>query len=314
VPEREAPTVDEAARDIETMEVRGAAKLSRHAVSALGRAAREGGSADELREAARRLLATRPSAVSLRNGLAYAIGGLDEEGPDAVHARAGRYVHDSLRARERVARHGARLIEGADVVLTHCNSQAAVHTIASRHDQAPLEAAIVLETRPWRQGLITARQLVEHDVPVRFTVDAAMRTALDRADAVVTGCDTIARNGDVVNKIGTRLLALAAEEANVPFYVTAESFKLDPSSNTGGDVRIEERDPDEVLEDPIDGVTVHNPVFDVTPAERIRRIATEDDAHEPANVVEVFEDTWGAQLAEGARRLDAGKTDEGPPS
>lgn len=293
----DAPSVDEAARAIETMEVRGAAKLARHAVRALGRRALDGASSQALREDAETLLATRPTAVSLRNGLAYALAGLDEGGPEQVRARAERFVHDSLRARDRVGRRAGRLLEGADVVLTHCNSQAALAGILTRHHEDPFEAVIALETRPWRQGLITARQLAEEDVPTRFMVDAAMGRALERADAVVTGCDAIAANGDVVNKIGTRLLSLAAEDAGVPFYVAAESFKVDPRSPTGEDVPIEERDDAEVLEDPIEGVTVDNPVFDVTPAARVEAIATEDGAFAPDEVLGAFQRSWGEEIA-----------------
>lgn len=293
---RDAPTVDEAARDIETMEVRGAAKLARHAVSALGGLANDGADADAIRQAARRLRETRPTAVSLRNGLAYALGGL-EQGPEAVYARSERFVHDSLRARERVGRRAARLLEDADIVLTHCNSQAALSGIFTRHAQDPFDEVIALETRPWRQGLITARQLADEDVPATLMVDAAMGRALERADAVVTGCDTIAANGDIVNKIGTRLLSLAAEDAGVPFYVAAESFKVDAQAATGADVAIEERKAAEVLEEPIEGVQVDNPVFDTTPAARVSRIATEDGAYEPGDVLAAFRKSWGGDLA-----------------
>ncbi len=276
------------------MEVRGAAKIARHAASALGSLAHGGASADEIRSAADRLGSTRPTAVSLRNAIEYVLGGLDEEGgTDAVYARAERFVHDALRARERVGRVGGRLLQGADIVLTHCNSQAAITAIEARHANDPLEAAIVLETRPWRQGLITARQLAEAGVPVRFMVDAAMATALDHADAVVTGCDTIAANGDIVNKIGTELLSLAAQDAGVPFYVAAESFKIDPRSATGTDVPIEEREEIEVLEEAIPGVEVANPVFDVTPADRIGQIALESGPTPPDHALAVFESAWG---------------------
>jgi len=297
----DAPDVDQAAHDVETMAVRGAGKLARHAVRALGRRAAEGATSDELRQARDTLAGARPTAVSLRNGLAYAIGGLEEDGAEAVEARARRFVHDSLRARERVGRRTARLLEGADVVLTHCNSQAALAGLFTRHHEDPFEAVIALETRPWRQGRITAEQLADEGLPARFMVDAAMGTALGRADAVVTGCDTIARNGDVVNKIGTRLLAMAAEDRGVPFYVAAESFKLDPRAATGEDVPIEERADAEVLEDPIDGVEVDNPVFDVTPVARVTRIATEAQAHVPEDVLGAFQAAWGDEIADPAR-------------
>lgn len=293
MPPREAPTVEDAARDIRSMEVRGAAKIARHAASALGGLAHDGATPDRIRQAAEQLQATRPTAVSLRNAIEYVAGGLDEGDAETVYARAERFVHDALRARERVGRVGGRLLEGADVVVTHCNSQAAITAIEARHAADPLEAVVVLETRPWRQGLITARQLAEAGVPVRFMVDAAMATALDQADAVITGCDTIAANGDIVNKIGTELLSLAAEDAGVPFYVAAESFKIDARSATGDQVPIEEREDTEVLEDPIPGVEIDNPVFDVTPADRIARIALETGPTSPGDVLEAFQATWG---------------------
>lgn len=296
VPFDDAPTVEQAAEDIETMEIRGAAALARHAVKALGRRAQEDASREDLEQAARTLLGTRPTAVSLRNGLAYALGA-SGDGAEAVHARAQRFVHDSLRARERVGRRAATLLEDARVVLTHCNSQAALAGLQTRHAEDPFEAVIALETRPWRQGLITARQLAESEIPARFMVDAAMSAGLEQADAVLTGCDTIAANGDIVNKIGTRLLSLACQEQEVPFYVAAESFKVDDQAPTGEDVAIEERDDAEVLEDPIEGVTVDNPIFDVTPARRVAKIATEDGTYDPNEVLGAFQQSWGDQLA-----------------
>ncbi len=296
VPFNDAPTVDQATHDIETMSVRGAAALARHAVQAIGRLAQNEASDAEMQDAAQRLLATRPTAVSLKNALAYTLDALPS-GPSAVEARAQRFVHDSLRARERVGRRAATLLEDANIVITHCNSQAALAGIETRHAERPFEHVIVLETRPWRQGIITATQLADKGIPARFMVDAAMGAALERADAVITGCDTIAANGDIVNKIGTRLLSLASKEANVPFFVAAETFKVDPNAPTGHDVPIEERDDAEVLEDPIEGVVVDNPVFDVTPAERVKRIATEEGAHPPGEALGAFERSWGTELA-----------------
>lgn len=298
VSEPEAPTIEEAAHAIETMEVRGAAKIARHAAAALGRLASEGADEASLREAGDRLLGTRPTAVSLRNSVEYVLDGLDES-LAAVEARSQRFVHDALRARERVARNGARLLEGADVVLTHCHSQAAATSIIARHDRDPLDAVIVLETRPWRQGLITARQLAAEGLPVEFMVDAAMGLALERAEATIVGVDTIASNGDVVNKVGTSLVSLACRDAEVPFYVAGESFKVDPRSRRGEDVEIEERDPGEVLDEPLEGVSVVNPVFDVTPSQRITQMALEAGCFDPTDALDVYERTWASRDGAG---------------
>ena len=152
----------------------------------------------------------------------------------------------------------------------------------------------MLETRPWRQGVLTARQLAEEGVPVRFLVDAAMGAALEGADAVVTGADTIAANGDVINKIGTSLLSLCAQDAGVPFHVAAEAFKVDLEAPTGRDVRIEERPATEVLDEPIDGVDVLNPVFDVTPAARVTAIVCDMGVLRPVELADAYRRVWAA--------------------
>lgn len=289
-------TVDRAARDIETMRVRGAGRIARHAVQALHdlAASHEGSEralAAELGKAARRLVATRPTAVSLRNAVEEAtapLGGSDGELRPAVLSATRGFLARSVAAVEAISALGARLLDRDGSVLTHCNSACSVGVIAKAREQHDLRA-IVTETRPRRQGLLTARQLRERRVPVTFIVDGAVNLVMPDVDWVVVGADSVALNGDVVNKVGTSLVALSAQEHGVPFYVAAETYKVDRRARTGRDVRIEERDPREVADARVlGGARVFNPVFDVTPGPLVRRIITERGIVPPARVGDVL--------------------------
>ncbi|HEV8360941.1 MAG TPA: S-methyl-5-thioribose-1-phosphate isomerase [Candidatus Thermoplasmatota archaeon] len=299
-------TVARAARDIESMRVRGAGKIARHAVAALRDVAAthegsEGRLARELQRSARRLVATRPTAVSLRNAVEEATAPLARHNGSLradVLAASERFLDRSLRAVEVISTAGAKLLDGDGVVLTHCNSACSVGVIATAARRHRLEA-IATETRPRRQGHLTATQLRARGVPVTLIVDGAVNLAMREVDWVVVGADTIARNGDVVNKVGTSLVALSAREHGVPFYVAAETYKVDRRARTGEQVAIEERAAREVLEGRrLPGVRVANPVFDVTPARLVTRIVTEVGTVPPSGLAPL--------LARSSRRRRAG--------
>lgn len=291
-PLRTVLTVGRAARDIETMKVRGAGRLARHAVQALHDLAATHPGPDralqaELRRAAKRLVATRPTAVSLRNAVEEATSPLASRNGDmraAVLTASQRFIARSHAAVETISLLGARLLDGDGWVLTHCNSACSVGVIAKAREGHDIRA-FACETRPRRQGLLTAAQLRQRRVPVTLIVDSAMNLVMPDVDWVVVGADTIAANGDVVNKVGTSLVALSAKQHGVPFYVAAETYKVAPWARSGRDVRIEQRAAREVV-DPRDapGVGVYNPVFDVTPARLVTRIVTEAGVVRPSAV------------------------------
>lgn len=302
---------DEAQEAIRTMEVRGAAAIGRTAATALAEAAgRYDGDADDfypfLEDRARALLATRPTAVSLKNAVNHVLRGVTERQdratdaggspPDlealrhAAEAAAEAFAKRSLDALDQIARHAAERIDDGDAVLTHCNSQAALGGIVLAHEQGRDVRVYATESRPFRQGLITVRQLSKAGVPARYVVDSAMGHVMDHVDVCMVGADAITATGTVVNKIGTRLVALAARASGVPFYTCAETYKFHPDTLDGKGVPIETRPVEEVIDpDELpDGVTVENPVFDFTPARYVDAIITEVGvvgAHEAANVI-----------------------------
>jgi methylthioribose-1-phosphate isomerase len=145
------------------------------------------------------------------------------------------------------------------------------------------------ETRPLLQGSrLTAWELGEAGIPVTVLADSAAATLMHdgKIDLVIVGADRIAANGDVANKIGTYSLAIAAKHHGVPFYVAAPTSTVDPTTATGADIDIEQRDGDEVrrtggtLTTPVDA-NVYNPAFDLTPASLITAIITDRGIHRP---------------------------------
>lgn len=275
--------ISTAADDIRSMRVRGAALIGKHAATALAQfSGIWRGDAASLDAAAAKLIAARPTAVSLPNAVRFVVARAKAAQPEsarpaALRAAADEFLHRAEDALSQIASQGAALIPEGGTVLTICNSQGAIRPMIEARKLGRAFEAIALETRPWRQGLLTATQLHKGGVSVSLAVDSAMWFLLDEADVVLVGADAIAVNGDVVNKIGTAALATLAREKGVPFHCCAESFKVALGAPTGRDVHIEERASTEIVkpgELPV-GVRVRNPVFDVTDAANVTSYVTE---------------------------------------
>jgi ribose 1,5-bisphosphate isomerase len=272
---------------IRTMRVRGAAAIAVAAADAMVSASVEGMNLDDAR---RTLLATRPSAVSLHNAVNFVFertAGSDGPVPDRARKAADEFKAITERARDGVVRNAQPLIFDYRRYMTHCNSTAVVDSLRAAHKAGKRFEVFATETRPWGQGLITVTLLAEAGIDVTLIVDSAARHILTTEDisAVLLGADTVTVSGSLVNKIGTSGIAAAARSMDIPVYVLAESFKFAPPSHRPS---IEERPTDEVLPEEIPGVRVKNPVFDVTPAEHITGIVTENGVIDPGLAREVM--------------------------
>jgi ribose 1,5-bisphosphate isomerase len=300
--------VKEAADKIRGMQVRGAAEIARQAALALKdeALAYEGSDVTELHrilEQGRQALVTsRPTAISLWNGVQFVMKGNDRElDCDLLRTitvkRADEFVKRSNEALDTIARIGANRIPDGSRVLTHCNSKAAIGCIIAAHKQGKKIEAFATESRPWRQGILTANDLAKAGVPTTLIIDSAVRHVMKDIDAVFVGADTIASNGAVINKIGTSQLALAANESRVPFYVCAETFKFSPKTMFGELVKIEERDSQEIVKpgEVPPSVRIFNPVFDATPAEYIDSIITELGVVPPYAAYEIIVKEFGQE-------------------
>ncbi|MEV0675285.1 S-methyl-5-thioribose-1-phosphate isomerase [Actinosynnema sp. NPDC050436] len=279
-------TVDQLVHAIRRLAIRGAPALGVAGALGVALAARGGG---DVRAEAARLRAARPTAVNLAWGVDRVLARL-EHGPAAVLAEAVHVLEDDVRRNRELGLRGARwLVERLGRtpvnVQTHCNAGAlacvewgtALGVVRALRDAGALGHVYVDETRPLLQGSrLTAWELAGMGVPHTVVVDSAGPTVIARglADAVVVGADRIAANGDVVNKIGTYPLALAAARAGIPFVVAAPESTIDPATPDGARVEIEVRDPAEVVGDR--ATAALNYAFDVTPADLVSAIITDE--------------------------------------
>jgi methylthioribose-1-phosphate isomerase len=273
----DASTVEDLCDAIRTLAVRGAPALGAAGAMGVAVAARNG---EDLHESAARLIATRPTAVNLRWGVERALASSDPV------AEAIRVAEEDSERNRRLGKIGADLLPDGARVLTHCNTGSlacvdygtALGVVRTAHEAGKAVSVWVDETRPLLQGSrLTAWELSRLGIPATVLVDgaAASMMANGEVDCVIVGADRIAANGDVANKIGTYMVAVLARHHRVPFYVAAPLSTLDVRCRSGADIQIEQRAPDEVTTSVLEGVSVRNPAFDVTPARLVTAIVTE---------------------------------------
>ncbi|MBT8507089.1 translation initiation factor IF-2B subunit delta [Methanomicrobiaceae archaeon CYW5] len=300
--------LEDTARRIRTMEIRGAGRIARAAAEALRdhAAALQCTNLEEFRQemhrAATILTETRPTAVSLPNAVRFVISRMDasdsaEEARTTLMESADEFISRSHQAVDMIAEYGSRAIPEDSVIMTHCNSEVAVATAVKAWEKGRVREAFATEVRPRNQGYITAKALGDAGIPTNFIVDSAARYFMRDIDVVITGADAVTGAGAVVNKIGTSQIALAAHEARVPFLVTTETYKFAPGTLLGDRIPIEERPPGEVMGDDITAgmpnVRVRNPAFDVTPAAYVDMIVTEAGAIPPGMAYVIIRDYLG---------------------
>ena len=305
-------TPEDAARAILIMQVRGAPLIGATAAYGVCLALRSDPSDTHLNATIDMLAAQRPTAINLRwalDRMQMALSTVAEQDRvTAAYAEAAKLCDEDVETNRKIGANGLSLIkeiwernEGQPVnVLTHCNAGwlacvdwgTATSPVYQAHDAGIDVHVWVDETRPRNQGAaLTAYELGAHGVPHTIIVDNAGGHLMQqgKVDLCFVGTDRTTANGDVCNKIGTYLKALAAHDNNVPFYVTLPYSTIDWTLDSGADVPIEERDANEVLrmdgrlEDgsvvQVDiaapGSPAANPAFDVTPARLVTGLVTE---------------------------------------
>lgn len=296
----------EVARAITDMVVRGAPAIGATAAFGLALAARQSTATDavalraDLKNAAEVLQEARPTAVNLAWALKRVLQMVAETDGSAGDLRqavleeAQRIADEDVEINMRMARHGAALIDDGDTIIHHCNTGAlatvdwgtALGVIRMAHQQGKKVHVLVDETRPRLQGArLTAWELKQYGIPFDIISDNAAGYFLrsGQVQKVFFGGDRMTANGDVANKIGTYMLALAAFDNQVPAYSVVPTSTIDLSLAHGGMIPIEERPSDEVLNLQVEGENVapegagaRNPAFDVTPNRLLSGIVTEN--------------------------------------
>ncbi len=301
-----------AANAILTMQTRGAPLIGAVAAYGLALAVRENASDDHIQKTVEMLAETRPTAINLKWALWRMRGALLNQPRDQRAAlawqEAALIADEDVAMSQAIGKNGLAIIReiaakkpGKTVnILTHCNAGwlatvdygTALAPIYLAHDEGIALHVWVDETRPRNQGAsLTAFELGSHGVDHTILADNAGGHYMQQGavDMVIVGTDRVTANGDVANKIGTYLKALAAKDNDVPFYVALPSSTIDWTLESGRDIPIEERSPDEVLkmsgrladgsvtvvEIAAPGSSAANPGFDVTPARLVTGFITE---------------------------------------
>jgi methylthioribose-1-phosphate isomerase len=310
---RELETVEAVAEAIRSLRVRGAPLIGIAAAMGVVQAAgkRERGNTgtrglDEIGNACRLLGATRPTAVNLQWALDRMLGraeracGAGEDLRQALIAEATAIWNEDRAMCDRIGELGATLIPAGSTVCTVCNAGAlatggigtALAPVYTLHRAGRSPHVVVPETRPLLQGSrLTAWELTQAGVDCTLIADGMIASRLRLGDiaCVIVGADRIAANGDVANKIGTYGLALAARAHGIPFYVAAPSSTFDPATSDGSHIPIEQRDASEVASwqgtrTAPAGMKVWNPAFDMTPAELITAVITDQGIFKPNEI------------------------------
>lgn len=305
-------TVDEVIFAIRDMVVRGAPAIGATAAFGMALAACRSQTRavdalrNELHEAAATLNASRPTAVNLAWAVRQMLTRVDEPAASGEEIarrlvnEAQRIADEDVATNRRMAEIGADLIQDGDTIIHHCNTGSlatvdwgtALGVIRMAHEQGKLIHVLVDETRPRLQGArLTAWELEQYHIPYEIISDNAAGHFLRRklANKVFFGADRVAANGDVANKVGSYMLALAAHANHVPVYSVFPTSTIDLMLTDGDQIPIEERTQDEVLDIQVRGERVtpagaraRNPAFDVTPYFLFTALVTEKGIiHQP---------------------------------
>lgn len=264
--------------DIRKIKVQGANEIAIYSLGFLKQYVKQHGFGKDFEIVAKKLEKVRPTAVVLHNCLEI----LRKEKKISTIDNLIKTINT---AREKESKYSDKIIHSQSVIMTYCHSGEAMSFIKhawTRHKKKI--SVIACLTEPKQQGVITAKDLSLEGIPVTLIDDNAIGYFIKEVDMVVVGADALRLEG-LVNKIGTRLLATAASSAHKPFYVVANSLKLDTREN----FKIEERSGREIFRKIIDkekiiGIEIRNPAFDITPWELVTSVITERGIISPEKI------------------------------
>jgi len=289
------------AEKIKRLEVQGARNVAIAAIKAIETLAKETKAKNkkeilkELSAAKEILFASRETEPLMRNAVRWIISQVEKSSKERVKelveivsSASKQFLNNLEESKEKIAEIGARRIKNDSVILTHCHSSTVTHLLKRAKQEGKSFEVICTETRPIFQGRLTAKEMLELGVKTTLIIDSATRFFMNQVDFAIVGADAITSQGNVINKIGTSMIALVANEARTPFYVVSELLKFDPVTMYGDYEKIEERIPNEIWETPTKNLVIRNPAFDVTRRDFIHGIICEEGIISPHSIIEVM--------------------------
>jgi len=291
---------DEIIKKIKNLEIQGANDIAEAGVRCLEITAKESKATNrndfvsELEITAEKVMNARPTEPALRNSVKRILNRLSRYELRKME-NVRKYTLNTCRNQlellknvvKEIANIGVGQIQDDDVILTHCHSENVVAILREAKNKRKKFSVIVTETRPLKQGIKTAKELIEANIDVTYIVDSAVASVMKKVTKVLIGCDAILADGSIVSKIGSYTIALVANKFQTPVFVAGETLKFDPVTIQGVPEPIEERKPEEII-DPAElrGAKILNPAFDIVPADLITTMITEKGVMRPEVVRE----------------------------
>lgn len=311
--------MDQLLKDVErisSLEIQGASMVAVSAIDFLSQYAQRIDCVDmekwitKMQEAKRILEGSRVTEPAMRNGLNYIMNKIEKskneldvkEIPAIIEVLKNEYKAMFQASKKKIAEIGARRIPDMEtdddfIVMTHCHSSAVSAILLEAKKQGKDNFKVInTETQPRLQGRKTANKLLSAGIEVIHVVDSAMRWAVNhfKVDLIIVGADSITSEGTVLNKIGTRLLALVAHEEHVPFYVASQLLKYNPDTTLGILEKIEMREPKEIWDYKHKNLTILNPAFETISRRYIDGLITEAgifaSSHVPTYFAKLYPD------------------------
>jgi ribose 1,5-bisphosphate isomerase len=292
--------VVQAAEKIKALKIQGATNVAVKAIKALIEdliileSVKKNNVIEKMVKGIEMLVDTRETEPMMRNGLKYFESQIiekewegKEEFTKVVETASEEILELYTKTIEKLTDIGSRRIQNGVTILTHCHSSSVTEALVKAFERGVNFEVIQTETRPKYQGRITAKELTDVGISTTMIVDSAARHFMKKADIVMVGCDALTSEGNVINKIGTSQVALAAHEARIPFYVLSSLLKFDPITILGEFEVIEERSITEIWGSPPKRLKIRNPAFDITRRDYIHGIISEVGIISPHSIFEV---------------------------
>lgn len=277
----------ETIQKIKSLEIQGAEKVAVSAVKAFALKLKKTQDKKELKKYYIELKNARPTEPALRNALSYCYENY-KENPDVTKKVLDHFKN----SKDKIAEYGANKIHDGMIVFTHCHSSTVVRVLLEAARQGKKFTVLNTETRPRFQGRITAKNLSKEGIEVYHFVDSAGRSMLRKSDIYLFGCDAITSEGKLINKIGTEMLAEAANSCRIPAYSCTNSWKFAPDTLHGFKEEIEQRSADEVWENPPKNVHILNPAFEITAPDIFTGVITELGIYKPETLVHAVKEAY----------------------
>ena len=247
----------------------------------------------------KQLSIVRVTEPALRNGLRYVMTCIRQDGKENAIDHGESYIELINQAKRKIFSIGAERIQDGSRVFTHCHSSITVGIFIEAAKQGKEFQVINTETRPLYQGRKTARILLKNNIQVTHIVDSAMRWAMKRYNPhmIFLGADAITVEGVAINKIGSRLCALAAKEEHIPLYICTPLLKYDQATSIGRLSEIEMRQPFEIWDENIPiGLDIQNPAFETIDRGNISAYITEAGLIPPQTIHLIFQQLYGNKI------------------